>query len=160
MRLYASDHCLLLPQDHSFLVALRHMKTPDMDFFFQNKAALDDDGLFHHRKNCRIAFLSNGRHGIDLTANRYSIDLHPFMVQRFIDKLSSSRVTVLTCTISPAICRFDTVRSSAYSGKSCFPYWQFRRHGKPRHELKSDSLHPISEWTVYTKKPAAPDDLT
>ena len=57
-----------------------------MDFFCQNKAALNDHGLFHHRKNCRIAFLSNGRHGIDLTANRHSIDLHPFVVQRFIDK--------------------------------------------------------------------------
>jgi hypothetical protein len=85
MRLEASDHCLLLSQEHSFLVPLRHMKTPDVDFFFQNKAALDNDGLFHHRKNCRIALLSNWRDGIDLTANRYSIDLHPFMVQRFID---------------------------------------------------------------------------
>ena len=56
-----------------------------MDFFCQNKTTLDDNGLFHHRKNCRIAFLSNGRHGIDLTANRYSIDLHPFVVQHFID---------------------------------------------------------------------------
>jgi hypothetical protein len=72
-------------------VPLRHMKAPDMDFFFQNKAALDDDDLFHHRKNCRIAFLSDGRHAIDLTANRYSIDLHPFVVQRFIRRNSPSR---------------------------------------------------------------------
>ena len=50
VRLYAGDHCFLLPQDHSFLVALDDMKSPDMDFFFQNKAALDDEGLFHHRK--------------------------------------------------------------------------------------------------------------
>ena len=80
VRLYAGDHCFLLPQDHSFLVALRDMKSPDMDFFFQNKAALDDEGLFHHRKYCRIAFLPNGRDGFDLTAKRYSFDLHPFVV--------------------------------------------------------------------------------
>jgi hypothetical protein len=86
VRLYASDHCFLLPQDHSFLVALRDMKSPDMDFFYQNKAALDDEGLFHHRKYCRIAFLPNGRDGFDLTANRYSFDLHPFVLQRFIDE--------------------------------------------------------------------------
>ena len=49
MRLYAGDHCFLLAQDHSFLVALRDMKSPDMNFFFQNKAAGDDEGLFHHR---------------------------------------------------------------------------------------------------------------
>jgi hypothetical protein len=86
VRLYAGDHCFLLPQDHSFLVARRDMKSADMDFFFQNKAALDDEGLFHQRKYCRIAFLPNRRDGFDLTANRYSFDLHPFVVQRFIDK--------------------------------------------------------------------------
>ena len=84
--LYAGDHWFLLPQDHSFLVALRDVKSPDMDFFFQNKAARDDEGLFHHRKYCRIAFLPNRRYGFDLTANRCSFDHHPFVVQRFFDK--------------------------------------------------------------------------
>ena len=85
MRLYAGDNCLLRSQDHSLLVALRDMKSPDMNFLFQNKAALDDDGLFHHRKYCRVAFLPNRRDGFDLAPNRYSIDLHPFVVQRLID---------------------------------------------------------------------------
>ena len=86
VRLYAGDHCFLLPQGHSFLVALRDTKSPDMDFFFQNKAARDDEGLFHHRKYCRIAFPPNGWDGFDPTANRHSFDLHPFVVQRFIDE--------------------------------------------------------------------------
>jgi hypothetical protein len=44
VRLYAGDHCFLLAQAHSFLVALRNMNSADMDFFFQNKAARDDEG--------------------------------------------------------------------------------------------------------------------
>ena len=44
----AGDHCLLLSQDHSFLVALRNTKASDSDFFFQKKVTFDDDGLFHH----------------------------------------------------------------------------------------------------------------
>jgi hypothetical protein len=84
--LYAGDHWFLLPQDHSFLVALRDVKSPDMDFFFQNKAARDDYGLLHDREYCRIAFLPNGRDDFDFTANRYSFDLQPFVVQHFIDE--------------------------------------------------------------------------
>jgi hypothetical protein len=106
VRLDAGNHCFLLPQDHSFLVALRDLKSPDVDFFFQNKAALDDDGLFHHRKYGRIAFLPNGRYGFDLTANRYSIDLHPFVIQRFIDEAlmlarDGAHLQSIACRLSP-----------------------------------------------------------
>jgi hypothetical protein len=128
------------------------MKTPDVDFFFQNKAPLDDDALFHHRKNCRIAFLSNGRYGIDLTANRYSIDLHPFVVQRFIDedRVLARNGADLHPTARDLSFRYGEI--FRVQREMCFPYWQFRRHGEARHELKSDSLHPISKWTEYTKK--------
>ena len=131
-----------------------------MDFFCQNKTTLDDNGLFHHRKNCRIAFLSNGRHGIDLTANRYSIDLHPCVIQRFIDKtlvLAGNGADLHHIALDLSFRYGEIFRVQR---EMCFPYWQFRRHGKPRLELKSDSLHPIFEWTAYTKKPATPDDLT
>jgi hypothetical protein len=63
-------------------MAFRNMKALNADFFFKNKAALDNDNLLHHR--C-FALLSNRWYGTDRTTDRYLIDLHAFMIQHFID---------------------------------------------------------------------------
>jgi hypothetical protein len=127
------------------------MKTPDANFFFQNKAPLNDDALFHHRKNCRIAFLSNGWHGIDLTANWYSIDLHPFVVQRFIDEggvLARNGADLHPIARDPS---FRHGEIFCVQRKMCCPNWHFSRHGKPPHEQKSGSLQSNFSGDGVTK---------
>jgi hypothetical protein len=63
----------------------QNMTALDPDFFFKNKAAFDDENLFHHRQDRCFALLSNRRYCIDGTIDRPPIDLHAFMIQHIID---------------------------------------------------------------------------
>jgi hypothetical protein len=63
----------------------QNMTALDPDFFFKNKAAFDDENLFHHRQDRCFALLSNRRYCPDGAIDRHPIDLHAFMIQHFID---------------------------------------------------------------------------
>ena len=133
--------------------------SPDMNFFFQNKAALDDEGFFHHRKYCRIAFLPNGRrNGFDLTANRSSFDLHPVRGSALHRRKSRARALRWTCTISPATVNFDTVRSSAWSGICGSPDGGSSDDMETLARQKADTI--TSNFSSGRRSPPAPDDPT
>src|SRR3974390_2317717 len=53
----AGNHCFLPAQCHALLIILRFVSAADSYFFFQNEAALDEDGLLHDWNDGDVSFL-------------------------------------------------------------------------------------------------------
>src|SRR5215470_19739715 len=83
----ARNHRFMMTKGHALLVSFRRAHSPNAHLLLQEQAALDDEHLLDNRNHDSVALVDDGRHPVDLPADRSAIDLNRLVCEQFVDQL-------------------------------------------------------------------------
>jgi hypothetical protein len=76
----------LMPERDFLLMAFGTVYPPNVDFFFQHKAAFNGQNLLDRRNDCCIAFFAHNWHCIDPSINRDRLNLDALTRQVLVNQ--------------------------------------------------------------------------
>ncbi len=79
------DYRFLVADGHALPVSFRRSHPPNAHFLFQEQAALNDEHFFDNRNHNSVALFSDGRHRVDMLADRGPFDFYRLAREQLVD---------------------------------------------------------------------------